>query len=197
MRRRRHGRAADTEDDLALGEHDLDLLFTEQPLDLTESLACDQHFLAFREHAHTLEVAHREPVRVRGHQAQAAGGGRQQHSRQDRPSVVPRRGWNDLTECVRERAGGNLHTVSTRLGQTREVRGRQRTQRRPEPPCFDARLVIGELHRHGARIELVHDLREQSCRHDRAAFTFRVRRRLYSDRQLEIGPYELDARRRG
>src|SRR5436190_24315368 len=34
-----HGRASDPEHDLALGQHDLDLLFAEQSLNLTESLA--------------------------------------------------------------------------------------------------------------------------------------------------------------
>ena len=60
------------EHDLALAQHDFDLAVAGEPLHLGEALRGDEHLLALREHAHALEVAHREPVRVGRDQAQPA-----------------------------------------------------------------------------------------------------------------------------
>ena len=70
---RRDGRTPDTEHDLALRQDDLDLLLSEEPLDLAQPLTRYQHLLAFRQHAHALEITHREAVRVGRDQAQTTG----------------------------------------------------------------------------------------------------------------------------
>jgi PAS domain-containing protein len=55
-----------------IGKHDFDITVPQEALYLTQPLGRNKDFLSFLEHAHALEVADRESVRVRGNQTKAA-----------------------------------------------------------------------------------------------------------------------------
>ena len=189
---RRDFGARRAEHDVALPQHHLDLAVAGKSLHFGETLGRDENALAFLEHAHALEVADCEPVRVGGDEAEAAAVRSEQHTREDRPQVVFRRGSYDLTQCRRERGRVDRDPLPVGGREARVVLGRLQAQRRREPARGHDRLVAGDRHQHRARLEPANNLADQLGNHRHALlFDFGGDRHAVGD--LEVGSDELES----
>ena len=190
----------DPERHVALTEEHLDLAAAEQPLHLAEALGADEHLLALGEHAHTRQVADREPVRVGRDETHpvAVDAVSSTPVRIGRASSLRRRG-HHLAQRLGERP--RLDGAPPRLGLSgsrgKSLGRRASATSRPEPAGLDLRVVTAELHASRCRPRGGRRMSANS----RAGSTAlpspsHLGRRLHPDRQLEVGADELDAGRR-
>ena len=169
-----------------------------EPLHLAQALGRDEHLLALRQHAHALQVAHREPVGVGGDEPQAA--------RRDAVSSTPVRigrasSFDAAGTTWRSASANGAASTRTpapsRLGEAREVGGRQRAQRRAEPARLELGFVVARLHVDTVPASSLRTISENG----RAGTTalpvaVDVGRDRDPDRELEVGADQLERRRR-
>ena len=186
--------AGDLEGGLALAEAQRELLGgAEQPLDLLEGPRRHQHGLVVAQHAGAREVAHREPVGVGGHQAQATVLGGEQHTGEDGPGVVATGRGDDLAQRGREVGRLEGHRLLGRLREPRVLVGGQQPDRGLEAPRRDVGLVAFDGDGDGTGLERAHHLGRDAPGEHGDAVGLAVDLGLDRDGQLEVGAREQQA----
>ena len=180
---------------LALAEDDLDLagLAREQALHLGQALRRHEDLLALLEHAHALQVAQREPVRVGGDEPQPAGRRGEQHAGEDRAGVVARRGRDHLAQRLGERRRLDRHAIRSASGSRGNSVADSVRRVVAKRPASILASSSAELDRHRVAVEL----RARSRENKRAGTTALPSPSLSAgmrdpDRELEVGADQLE-----
>ena len=179
---------ADLEGGIAITQaHGQFFAATDQPLQLVEGTPWYEHLLVGTEHLVVGEVTDREAIRVGRHHAQAPVLGGQQHTGQDRPSLVGAGGPDDLTQGLAHRRCRQGDRRGGRRCQLRVVVERQRSHAELRAPTADVDLIAVDRDLDLAGAHRTHDVGRKTGRQDHAAITVATDCEGQLDRQIEIG----------
>ena len=166
----------------------------QQALQLGQRPRRHQHLLALAQHRGAREIAHRQPVRVGGHQPQAGLLGRHQHAGEDGSGVVATGTPNDLAQRFGQVGRRQADLVaSDGRRQPRELVGGQHAHGELRAARHDARLVVVGLDGDGAGLEGAHDVGSQAGGHDTDTVVALGDLRIDLDGEIEIAASQEQA----
>ena len=159
-----------------------------QPLELGEGARGHEQVLLARDGIGIGQVAHRHPVRVRGHHAERPVDPGHEHAGQQRPPLVVRRRTHHLAHRFTQGRLGELGHRLARLAHRRELHDRigLQLEGRPGRGDRDVVAVVGERHRSG--LQAAHDVGREPGRNDTTSVIDPDDLVGHLDREVEVGP---------